>query len=184
MPNQETSLCTGLWYLHGKEERKFVKEVEVSGLSYSQAGPGSLELPLHVLWEAEPCDSEKSVAFLLCSAYPRKQQTCWWSRMGSGLLLPHALAKENELGSFYARTKHLAQKTGGKNAVVSYSSMFIKCTHTCSNMWPMNWFFSERLLSLPFETKIINLTEIAFYSWDPKSSIRSLGPCLFYCPWS
>ena len=76
MPNQETILGMRLWYLHGKEDRKVVKEVEVSEPSYSQTGPGSLELPLHALWEAEPCDSEKSVAFLLCSAYPRKQQTC------------------------------------------------------------------------------------------------------------
>lgn len=66
----------GLWYLHSKEERKVVKEAEVSEPSYSEAGPGSGELPLLVLWEAEPCDSGKSVAFLLCSASPRKQQTC------------------------------------------------------------------------------------------------------------
>lgn len=66
----------GLWFSHSKEERKVVKGVEISELSYSQAGPRSLELPLHVLREAEPCDSGKSVAFLVCSASPRKHQTC------------------------------------------------------------------------------------------------------------
>lgn len=35
-------------------------------------------------------------------------------RMSPGLLWLLALAKEEELESFYAHTKHLAQKTGGK----------------------------------------------------------------------